>query len=132
MQAWGAGALAGVGIAGPAVIVIQILNETGSADASSPAAVAIVVAMAIALGVAGFVAATRALAAPLANGMTAALAAYGVVQVIAVVRLLILGDPVRWVAIPFFALLAAAIGVIGATIADLRSPDRTRDPERNS
>lgn len=117
----GAGVLAALAVAVPAVLIGQIVDAISDDGAGSLLFVVLGLVV-VAFGVGGFVAARRHPMVPLANGAAAALGAYAVVQIIAVIRLIVAGDDVAWAAVPLFTLVAILAGVIGATVADTRHP----------
>lgn len=55
---------------------------------------------------------------PMVHGMIAALAAWAVIQAFGVIKLLIAGDDITWLALPLTALIASSAGVAGAVFAD--------------
>ncbi len=122
--------LVGMGVAlaicVPAALLAQLLDRADRVDDNSSVLLALFVVILAGMGAGGYVAARRRPDAPLSNGAVAALGAYLLVQTIGAMRLLARGDEVTWVAIPFFALLAATAGVAGGLVAD----HRTRNPRR--
>lgn len=115
------GAAVALAIGVPAAILAQVLDEAGSVDDNSSWLLVLFGVILVGLGTGGYVAANRRLDAPLTNSAVAALAAYLLVQIIGAVRLLLAGDDVTWVAIPFFALLSASAGMAGGLLADHRA-----------
>jgi hypothetical protein len=105
----------------PAAILAQVLDSTRSVDDDSAWLLVLFGVILLGMGAGGYAAAVRRLDAPLTNGALAALAAYLLVQTIGAVRLLLVGDEVTWVAIPFFALLSASAGMAGGLLADHRA-----------
>lgn len=120
------GAAVTVAIAVPAALVAQTLDDAGSVDDNSSVLMGIFAAILLAMAVGGHIAARLRPDAPLTNSALAALAAYLLVQGIGAARLVAAGEPVSWVAIPFFALLSAASGMTGGLVAD----HRARNPRR--
>jgi putative membrane protein (TIGR04086 family) len=120
------GMLVTLAIGVPIAILAQTLDEKGTIDDDSLALIVLFVIILLAMAAGGYVAAQRRADAPLLNSALAAVGAYLVVQVIAAARLLADDDPVSWAAIPFFALLAAATGMVGGLVAD----HRARTPRR--
>lgn len=112
------GAAIALAIAVPAAIGAQVLDAHDSIDDNTLWQLLLVGVILVGLGVGGHQAAVRRLDAPLPNGAAAAVAAYVVVQVVAVVRLVTADDDVEWLSIPFFVLVAAACGVAGGLVAD--------------
>lgn len=115
------GAAVALAIGVPAAILAQVLDEAGSVDDNSSWLLVLFGVILVGMGAGGYVAANRRLDAPLTNSAVAALAAYLLVQIIGAVRLLLAGDDVTWVAIPFFALLSASAGMAGGLLADHRA-----------
>jgi uncharacterized membrane protein YhaH (DUF805 family) len=115
------GAGVALAICVPAAILAQILDDAGSVDDDSAWLLVLFGVILVGMGLGGYAAAVRRLDAPLTNGAVAALAAYLLVQTIGAIRLLLSGDDVTWVAIPFFALLSSAAGMAGGLLADHRA-----------
>ena len=115
------GAGVALAICVPAAILAQILDDAGSVDDDSGWLLVLFGVILVGMGLGGYAAAVRRLDAPLTNGAVAALAAYLLVQTIGAIRLLLSGDDVTWVAIPFFALLSSAAGMAGGLLADHRA-----------
>lgn len=115
------GAGVAIAICVPAAILAQVLDEAGSVDDDSPWLLVLFGVILVGLGVGGYGAAVRRLDAPLTNSSLAALAAYLLVQAVGAIRLLVLGEDVSWLAIPFFALLSASAGMAGGLVADHRA-----------
>lgn len=115
------GAAVALAICVPAAILAQVLDEAGTVDDDSSWLLVLFAVILVGMGVGGYVAATRRLDAPLTNSAVAALGAYLLVQTVGAVRLLVAGDDVTWVAIPFFALLSASAGMAGGLVADHRA-----------
>jgi predicted permease len=116
-----AGAAVALAICVPAAILAQVLDEAGSVDDDSSWLLVLFAVILVGMGIGGYVAANRRLDAPLTNSAIAALGAYLLVQTVGAVRLLATGETVTWVAIPFFALLAASAGMAGGLVADHRA-----------
>ena len=115
------GAGVALAICVPAALLAQVLDQAGTVDDDSSWLLVLFAVILLGMGIGGYVAAVRRLDAPLTNGAVAALAAYLLVQTIGAIRLLAAGDEVTWVAIPFFALLAASAGTAGGLVADRRA-----------
>jgi hypothetical protein len=115
------GALVALAVAVPAALLAQTLDEAGSVDDDSGWLLVLFVVILAGMAAGGYVAAYNRPDAPLTNSALAALTAYLVVQGIGAVRLVLAGEPVTWVAIPFFALLSSASGMTGGLIADRRA-----------
>ena len=109
---------AGLALALPAAIAGQVFGD--GSGASGPGAGFIVVVYAVAAGVAGWTVGRGTSRSPMADGAVAAVVIYAVVQAIALVRLVATDGDVAWAALPFFTLLAAALGVFGATLSSGR------------
>lgn len=120
-RAVAAGAGVALAICVPAALLAQVLDEAGTVDDDSSWLLVLFGVILLGMGIGGFVAANRRLDAPLTNSALAALAAYLLVQTIGAIRLLASGEDVTWVAIPFFALLAASAGMAGGLVADHRA-----------
>lgn len=129
-----AGALVTLAVAVPTALLAQILDDAGSVDDDSPWLLGAFAVILFSMAVGGFVAANRRPDAPLTNSAAASLLAYLIVQVVGIVRLLATDGDVAWVAIPFFALLAAAAGMTGGLVADhrARTPKRRPRPSETS
>jgi len=112
---------AALAISVPAAVLAQVLDDAGTVDDDSAWLGVLFGVILLGLGLGGYVAAVRRLDAPLTNGALAALAAYLLVQGVGAVRLLLAGDDVTWLAIPFFALLSASAGMAGGLVADHRA-----------
>jgi hypothetical protein len=119
----GAGIALAIGV--PAALLAQVLDEAGTVDDDSSWLLVLFGVILVGMGIGGYVAATQRLDAPLTNGALAALAAYLLVQAIGAIRLLLAGDDVTWMAIPFFALLSTSAGMAGGLVAD----HRARNPQ---
>ena len=125
------GALVALAVAVPSAVLAQTLDEAGRVDDDSGWLLVLFLLIIAGMVAGGYVAAHHRPDAPLTNSALAALAAYLVVQTIGAVRLLLVGDPVTWAAIPFFALLSSASGMTGGLIADHRARrprSRRREP----
>lgn len=116
-----AGALVALAIAVPAGILAQTLDEAGKVEDDSTWLIVLFAVILAGMAVGGHVAADRRLDAPLSNSAIAALSAYLLVQGVAAIRLVLIDEPVTWVAIPFFALLCSAAGMTGGLVADHRA-----------
>ena len=129
-----AGALVTLAVAVPTALLAQILDDAGSVDDDSPWLLGAFAVILFSMAVGGFVAANRRPDAPLTNSAAASLLAYLIVQVVGIVRLLAPDGDVAWVAIPFFALRAAAAGMTGGLVADhrARTPKRRPRPSETS
>ncbi|CAN5190626.1 hypothetical protein BH18ACT4_BH18ACT4_05380 [soil metagenome] len=68
----------------------------------------------------GYVAGTLRPDTPLIHGALASLAAYGVIQAIGLLLLIVRGDDIPIVVLVFNALLAASVGVLGGLVANRR------------
>lgn len=104
-------------------------RATGATDGDDGSAWAFpLVVLALAgLGAAGWVAARRCRSAPLIHAAAAAVGAVVLVSVVAVVRLLVAGDDVRWGLGAVWLLLAVATGIAGGLWA-LRPSHKANSP----
>lgn len=105
------GAAVAAAVAVPAGIAQNALGR-GSGLASP-----LLLVIMVGLGVGGYVAGTQAPDRLLVHGGAAALVVYVVVQTVGVVARLARGDEVRWLGIPFFALLSVSCGAVGGFVA---------------
>lgn len=121
-----AGMLVTLAVAVPTALLAQTLDEAGTVEDDSTWLLVLFAVILAGMVAGGHVAARRRPDAPLSNSALAALSAYVLVQGIGAIRLLVAGDPVTWVAIPFFALLCSAAGMSGGLLAD----HRARNPKR--
>jgi predicted permease len=117
-RAVGAGAVLAIVIALPAALVGEAAAD-GDDDPSGLVLLCFVVVL-VAFVAGGWLAARRALDAPLSNGAVAALAGFAVIQLGGVVANLVQDDPVRGASIAFSGLLATASGLAGALLATRR------------
>ena len=120
------GAVACLLLAGPAAIVLAVIDRSDDGDESNW------VLAVLALIVAGFLwggarAGRLARQAPFLNGAAAPFSVFVVVQGIAIVVNAIDGDGVNVPALFFNALLAASIGTVGAWFGIRRSSGHTED-----
>lgn len=116
-RAVGAGALLAIAVALPAAIAAQVV----AGDSAGPPAVVLSVVALAGLSFGGFRAARRAPAGPLANGAVAALAAFGAIQGLGIVRRLATGDALPDPAgLAFAGLLACSCGLVGAVASRRR------------
>ena len=116
-QAYWRGTITALVVALPAGIMNQALVSGGDIEAGSPWAILFWIL--IMFGAAGGGWAVRRLSpqSHLAWAAGAAATAYAIVQAIGVVRRLIIGESISWLAYPFLALLMATCGVLGAIYA---------------
>lgn len=116
-RAVGAGVLAALAVAVPALLATQVLDQRRSGGVSTTVVALAACTMLAAMAVGGAVAGRRAPSGAAVHGAAAAAGAFVVVQVLAVVRLVADGDDVTWLAIPVFALFSVAIGIVAAQLA---------------
>ncbi len=116
-QAYWRGTVTALVVALPAGVMNQVLVSGGDIEAGSPWAMLFWVL--IMFGAAGGGWAVRRLSpdAHLAWAGGAGATAYAIVQSIGVVRRLIIGDDISWIAYPFLALLMATCAILGALYA---------------
>lgn len=111
---------AGLAIAMPTALAVQVLT---SKDGPSGAVAALVTALyAVAVAVTGAAIGRGRSTTPTADAALAGIVVYAVVQLIALARLLTDDATVTWIALPFFGAIAAAIAVATATVARSRRP----------
>ncbi len=120
------GAVVTLVIAVPPAVIAQVQADRDALEGSNWV-LALFALVLVAFMAGGWAAARRGPESPLANGATAALVAYALVQGYGIGRHLADGDDVRWLGIAFAALLAVSCGTVGAILASLR--DR-REQER--
>ena len=113
------GAVVTLVLALPPAVIAQVQADRDALEGANWV-LALFAVVLVAFMAGGWVAARRGPASPLANGATAALAAYAVVQGYGIVRRLADGDDIRWLGIAFAALLAVSCGTVGAVLASLR------------
>ena len=102
-------------ITAPAAVIQAILSDSGETRQSNWVYLTLLAIVAAYL-LGGAVAGRLATDAPMINGATATLIAFAVVQSIAAVFRIAGGDGINPLALTFNALLAAAIGTVGAGI----------------
>lgn len=122
------GAVVTLVIAVPPAVIAQVQADRDALEGSNWV-LALFALVLVAFMAGGWAAARRGPAAPLANGATAALVAYALVQGYGIARRLADGDDIRWLGMAFAALLAVSCGTVGAILASLR--DR-REQEREA
>lgn len=114
-RAIGVGAATCLAIAAPAAVIQANLANHPGLDQSNWVYVTLL-AILVAYLVGGAVAGSIALDSPMINGATATLITFGIVQLVAAVIRVVAGDGINLLALPFNALLAAAIGTVGGGI----------------
>ena len=102
-------------ITAPAAVIQASLSDGGGNDQSNWVYLTLL-AIVVAYLLGGAVAARRATDAPMINGAAATVTAFAVVQFVAAVIRIAGGDGINPLALVFNALLAAAIGTVGAGI----------------
>ncbi len=110
-----AGAVTCLVITAPAAVIQAILSDSGETRQSNWVYLTLLAIVAAYL-LGGAVAGRLATDAPMINGATATLIAFAVVQSVAAVFRIAGGDGINPLALTFNALLAAAIGTVGAGI----------------
>lgn len=100
----------------PTVVAVLATDDDTLAGSSWVPALFLWIVVAFFAG--GLLAARAQPHAPLAHGALAALLAYVLVQGVGVVRHLLTGDEIAWLAIPFNALLASSTGMVGGIVAN--------------
>ena len=112
----------------PLVLVASLVNQLlESDDEGSAATFPLFVLMLAGFVVAGYVAARAVADAPYSNGALAALAAFLVVQAIAVASRIVRDESLQSVsAVAFLGLLAYASGLVGALLASRRGDPSVR------
>lgn len=121
LRAVAVGAAVALALAVPTALIAQLLDRSGPVDDNSLWLLVLFAVVVASMVTGGYVAASIRPDAPLTNSALAALAAYAIVQSIGVARLLVVGDPITWTAIPFFAFLSSAAGMAGGLVADVRA-----------
>jgi hypothetical protein len=116
-QGFWRGTVTALVVALPAGVLNQLLVSSGDIDEASP--VAILFWMLILLGGAagGWTVIRLAPSARLSAAAGAAALAYGIVQLIGIVRRVGAGESISWIAFPFLALLMATCGMLGGLFA---------------
>ena len=110
-----AGALMCMVIAVPAVLIIAALTDDGNDDPSNWVFLALF-AVIVAYLLGGALAGRAVPTAPFINGAAATLLAFGLVQALFVILILLRGEGFNIVALVFNGLLAASFGTVGAWI----------------
>lgn len=116
-QAFWRGVVTTLVVALPVGILNQVLVSGGDLDAGSPVVVVFWILIMFGAAAGGWAVRRLSPAAHLGWAAGAAATAYAVVQSIGVVRRLISGGDISWVAYPFLALLMACCGMFGAVYA---------------
>jgi hypothetical protein len=116
-QAFWRGTVTALVVALPAGVMNQVLVDSGEVSAGSPVAILFWLLILLGGAAGGWTVVRLAPTATLAHASGAAALAYGIVQSLGVVRRLVTGDPISWLAFPFLALLMATCGMLGAMFA---------------
>ena len=103
----------------PLALVSNIIQDENPDSALLPL---FFVGVAAGFGVGGYVAARAEGDAPYSNGAFAALLGFLVIQAVAIVVRLVGDEPLRIAAMVGAALIAYAAGILGAAVAQRRSP----------
>ncbi|MGH9245895.1 MAG: hypothetical protein ACRD29_16565 [Acidimicrobiales bacterium] len=121
-RAIGLGMVVAIGIALPLALISQVVADFDDSSGGVSALVYLFFLLVLAgLAIGGFVAGSKRPEVPLTHGILAALAAYVLVQGVALVFILVRGDDVNLPALVFNAGLAAAMGLVGGWIANWRA-----------
>ncbi|HNE37897.1 MAG TPA: hypothetical protein PKZ82_15415 [Microthrixaceae bacterium] len=116
-QAYWRGTVTALVVALPAGVMNQVLVSGGDIDPGSPWTFLFWILIMLGGAAGGWAVRRLAPGSHLAWAAGAAATAYVVVQAIGVIRRLVTGDPISWIAYPFLALLMATCGVMGAAYA---------------
>lgn len=101
----------------PAGILNQLLVDSGEIEASSPLAMIFWLLILLGGGAGGWAVVRLAPRAKLSHAAGAAALAYALTQSFGVVKRLIEGEHISWLAYPFLALLMATCGMLGGAFA---------------
>lgn len=101
----------------PAALLNQWLVAGNSGGSRTPLAMIFWVVILLGAGAGGWTTIRLAEAAPLSYAAGAAALAYGIVQGFGIVRRLVAGDQISWLAFPFLLLLMATCGMLGGMLA---------------
>lgn len=104
-------------VALPAGVLNQVLVDSGEIEASSPLAMIFWLLILLGGAAGGWAVVRLAPRAQLLHAAGAAAVAYAITQSIGVVKRLIQGDHISWLAYPFLALLMATCGMLGGMFA---------------
>jgi len=116
-QALWRGTVTALVVALPAGVFNQFLVSSGDVAGGSPWAVFFWVLIMFGGAAGGWAVIRLAPSASLAHAAGAAALAYVVVQSMGIVRRLVTGDSISWVAFPFLAVLMAVCGMLGGMFA---------------
>lgn len=116
-QAYLRGVVTTLVVALPVGILNQLLVSGGDVDTASPVVLFLWVLIMFGAAAGGWAVRRLSPGAHLAWAAAAAATAYLLVQAVGVLRRLIWGGRINWVAYPFLALLMACCGVLGAVYA---------------
>jgi hypothetical protein len=116
-QAWIRGTVTALVVALPAGILNQLLVSNGDVTGGSPWAVLFWILIVLGAAAGGWAVIRLSPRAHLGWAAGAGAGAYVVVQAIGVVRRLIAGDTISWLAYPFLLLLMAVCGMLGGMFA---------------
>jgi TRAP-type C4-dicarboxylate transport system permease small subunit len=117
IQAWWRGTITALVVVLPAGVLNQYLVDSGDIDSASPATFLFWVLILFGGAAGGWAVIRLSPQARVSYAAAAGGAAYVVVQLIGVVRRLISGDPISWLAFPLLALLMATCGMLGGMLA---------------
>ncbi len=116
-QAWWRGTVTALVVALPAGILNQLLVDSGDVESSSPVTFLFWVLILFGAAAGGWAVIRLSPHARLSYAAAAGAAAYVIVQLIGVVRRLIAGDPISWLAFPLLALMMATCAMLGGMFA---------------
>jgi hypothetical protein len=116
-QAYWRGTITALVVALPVGILNQVLVAGGDVDEGSPVVILFWILIMFGGAAGGWAVRRLSPSSSLAWAAGAAATAYGLVQAIGVVRRLIDGDSISWIAYPFLALLMATCGLLGGLYA---------------
>jgi hypothetical protein len=116
-QAFWRGVATALVVALPAAVFNQLLVAGGDIEEGSPWVLLFWVLILFGAAAGGWAVIRLSPGAALSYAAGAAATAYVLVQSIGVVRRLVAGDPLSWIAFPFLAVLMATVGMLGGMFA---------------
>lgn len=114
-----AGALVALALFAPTILLAWIVDAVTDIEGDDPIAAVLFVPVIVGFVLAGWVAGRRERTRPFVHATVAALAAYAVVALLALVRLTAFDSDVQVGAFVFNAFLASGLGLLGATAASV-------------